>query len=93
MVRPRREGVIRGQARRRGTFEERKSQSIQQRQARLDAFEVQKQLRWEQEVAAYRTMVWWQLEMSVDRYRRATGRRYHTQSILAAALAISSIYR
>lgn len=59
-----------GQARRRGTFEQRKALAIQRKQERLKAIENAKQLRYLQECEAYSVMTEDQIILSEDRHAR-----------------------
>ena len=60
-----------GQASRRGTFEERKAQAIERQQKMADILEFEKQKRFEQECLAEDLMVWWQRDMSRERYLKS----------------------
>jgi hypothetical protein len=68
-----------GQAKRRGSFEERKAQAIQKEQDRLGAIEAKRQLKYEQEIQAYKTMVWWQIDLSEIRYERIMKAKHKSQ--------------
>jgi len=76
------------QARRRGTFEERKAQAIQREQLRLAVIEATRRERYQQECKAYDIMVWWQHDMSKQRCDRIVNRRTTTQMQLAQIFGI-----
>lgn len=78
------------QSKRRGTFEERKAQAIQREADRLQAVQDAKDLRHEQELQAWRTMVWWQVEMTEERYNRWAKRKHKRDmdmAVMAGTLA------
>lgn len=72
------------QSKRRGTFEERKAQAIQREADRLQAIQDAKDLRHAQELQAWRTMVWWQIEMTEERYNRFVKRRHRVATLASA---------
>jgi hypothetical protein len=78
-----------GQAKKRGTFEERKALAIQREEDRLNAIEAARSLRYQQEVEAYKLMVWWQVDMSEQRHRNIMRRRWQGQRDAAALLSIA----
>lgn len=85
------------QARRRGTFEERKAQAIERealrQQAERDARHqraleaaAKREQREQEEVKAIQTMVWWQFEMSHERYELFQKRK-HKRDMANAQMA------
>jgi len=72
-----------GQASRRGTFEQRKSLAIQREQERLEAIESTRRIRYQQECAAYDTMVWWQIDITEQRHERIVRKRTQSQMMMA----------
>lgn len=78
-----------GEAARRGNRDARVAQAIQRRQAEEDAQAEAKKLRQRQEMQAYATMVWWQLDMSEERHRRIIRRRLQVQETFATIMGMA----
>ncbi|BET58110.1 MULTISPECIES: hypothetical protein [Geobacter] len=78
-----------GEASKRGTFEQRKEQAIQRKQAEQDTIRAKLELRKQQEEQAWKIMVWWQIELSERRYYQIRKRRTDTQMALASLLGMA----
>lgn len=74
------------QAKRRGTYEERVQQAILRKAHEEAIIQNQKFDRARQELQAWKTMVWWQIEMTKERYDRFV-RRKHKSTMTALTLA------
>jgi hypothetical protein len=72
-----------GQAARRGSLEVRKRLSIQKEVDRLNTIEAHKQMLFQREIDAYKIMVWWQIDLSEERYHRIMKRKYKRDRDLA----------
>jgi hypothetical protein len=68
-----------GQAKRRGTLEERMAQSIQNKQKIEEAREAARQLQFKQEIEAYSYMTEEQIGMSEERHEKVMKRRLDAQ--------------
>lgn len=79
-----------GQAKRKGTLEQRILQAKQKEQLRLSEIKALKALRERQEIQAYETMVWWQLELSEEWYLRRLKSEHRFRA--AAALWLGGLY-
>lgn len=77
-----------GQASKRGTFEQRREQAILRKQAEQDAIRAKWELRKQQEEQAWKTMVWWQIEMSERRYYAIRKRKTDTRMMLSQLLGM-----
>lgn len=77
-----------GAAKRRGTPEQRMAQAQQALQKIKDDIEAARRLRVDQELQAYRTMVWWQIDMSERRYARIQRAKHQSQMGLASLMGM-----
>jgi hypothetical protein len=77
-----------GQAKRRGSFEERKAHAVHVEQLKTLSRTKARQLRYHQESEAFRLMVWWQFEMSAERYDRIKKSEMEYQMAMAQTLGV-----
>jgi hypothetical protein len=83
-----------GQASRRGDLATRVQQALDRKQAIRNLADENRMLRLKQEIDAWETMTWWQVDMTERRYERIQKKKLDSNMAMATLLGIfgSSIY-